>query len=322
MEKKKISVIIPVYKVEKFIHACVDSVLQQTYDNLEVILVDDGSPDQCPEICDQYAKQDARVCVIHQENQGVSVARNAGIAAVTGDYVTYLDSDDTLKDNYCEKMLTAAETTGSDIAVGEIYIVDENGAKTKGDDYFIREQEVMDRPEAMKNLIHPSGIRGYVCGKLYKKEIVEGIEFPVGKVFSEDRCTVPKYFDRAEKVCLCPGAVYNYRMISTSVTHRVSMKNYTDLLDTEEWMIHYCEEKYPELVEMMESVYFGRYIYIWMELYDAGDKEDLKQIVSMMKTVYQKYASKSYIRKAHKISYRMIFRMPALYRKLANAVIS
>ena len=76
------------------------------------------------------------------------------------------------------------------------------------------------------------------------------------------------------------------------------------------------------VVEMMESVYFGRYIYIWMELYDAGDKEDLKQIVSMMKTVYQKYASKSYIRKAHKISYRMIFRMPALYRKLANAVIS
>ena len=80
MEKKKISVIIPVYKVEKFIHACVDSVLQQTYDNLEVILVDDGSPDHCPEICDQYAKQDTRVRVIHQENQGVSVARNAGIS--------------------------------------------------------------------------------------------------------------------------------------------------------------------------------------------------------------------------------------------------
>ena len=80
MEKKKISVIIPVYKVEKFIHACVDSVLQQTYDNLEVILVDDGSPDQCPEICDQYAQQDARVRVIHQEKQGDSAARNAAIS--------------------------------------------------------------------------------------------------------------------------------------------------------------------------------------------------------------------------------------------------
>ena len=93
MSEKKISVIIPVYKVEKFIHACVTSVLQQTYENLEVILVDDGSPDQCPAICDQYAAQDDRVRVIHQENQGVSVARNTGIAAACGDYVMYLDSD-------------------------------------------------------------------------------------------------------------------------------------------------------------------------------------------------------------------------------------
>lgn len=320
MNEKKISVIIPVYKVEKFIHACVDSVLQQTYENLEVILVDDGSPDQCPAICDQYAAQDTRIRVIHQENQGVSVARNTGIAAITGDYVMYLDSDDFLKPDYCEKMLLALEKTGADIAVGEIDTVDEFGNKISGDDYHISESLVMDRKEAMSHLIDPTDIRGFVWGKLYKKDIVKGIDFPVGKVYGEDRYTLPQYFDRADAVCLCQGAVCCYRMTASSVTHQVNLKNYEDLLHTEEWLIRFCKEKYPELTEQMESVYFGRYIYIWMEIYDAGRKEDARQFAQQMRQIYQQYASRPYIRKAHKLAYRMIFHAPALYRKLAGRI--
>ena len=94
MPDSKITIIIPVYKVEKYIHQCIDSVIDQSYKNLEIILVDDGSPDKCPEICDDYAKKDKRIKVIHQENQGLSSARNTGIKASTGDYINFIDSDD------------------------------------------------------------------------------------------------------------------------------------------------------------------------------------------------------------------------------------
>ncbi len=108
MDNEKVSVIVPIYKTEKYLRRCVDSILAQTYGNLEVILVDDGSPDHCPEICDDYARQDDRVKVIHQINQGVSAARNAGIKAATGGWIQFVDSDDWLEPDYTEKLI---ETT-------------------------------------------------------------------------------------------------------------------------------------------------------------------------------------------------------------------
>lgn len=319
MEKKKISVIIPVYKVERFIHACVDSVLQQTYENLEVILVDDGSPDQCPQICDRYEKEDTRVRVIHQENQGLSGARNTGTAVATGEYILYLDSDDFLKNDYCETVMQAALDSGADIVVGEIRTVDEGGKQIPVDDYQISKRQVLDRKEAMRRLIDPTDIRGYAWGKLYRRTIMEEIEYPVGKVY-EDRYTVPKYFDHSEKICLCPGAVCFYRMTGSSITHQVNAKNLYDLLDAEKWLTEYCREHYPELAGTMESVYFGRYIYIWIKLYDSGQKAEVERLVQRMKQVYKEYASGAQIRSVHKISYKMIFAMPALYRKLAHMV--
>ena len=99
-----ISVIIPVYKVEKYLNKCVDSVLNQTYKNLEIILVDDGSPDKCPEICDEYAKKDDRIKIIHKQNGGLSDARNVGIEKSTGEYITFIDSDDYVDSNYIEQL--------------------------------------------------------------------------------------------------------------------------------------------------------------------------------------------------------------------------
>lgn len=116
---KLVSVIIPVYKVEKYLPMCVDSVLNQTYQNLEVILVDDGSPDNCPAICDEYAKKDERIRVIHQKNAGLSMARNAGLDICTGAYITFVDSDDALHVAFVERLLAACEENGAEIAVGD-----------------------------------------------------------------------------------------------------------------------------------------------------------------------------------------------------------
>lgn len=320
MVAKKISIIIPVYNVEKYIDECVCSVLNQTYSNLEVILVDDASPDRCPKLCDKYATEDQRVTVVHQKNMGLSGARNTGLRYATGEYVLFLDSDDYLDKEFCKKAIKTAEEAQADIVVGEISSVDENGKHLEGDNNLHFERnKVLDNSQAMQSLIEQTNMKGYAWGKLYRREIAEGIEYPVGKVY-EDRFTVPKYFFRAKRVCLCNGAVTFYRMRDTSISHEVSMKKLDDLLEAEEWMITFCKEHYAELVDTMESVYFGRYIHLWIMLYDAGQKSEAKALAQRMKKVYKNYADHPGIRKAHKISYRFIFFAPGLYRWMLHVM--
>lgn len=316
MDAKKISVIIPVYQVEKYIDTCVQSVLKQTYTNLEIILVDDQSPDHCPEICDNYAASENRVIVVHQKNLGLSGARNTGLQHATGDYILFLDSDDYLEETFCEKAIAVALQNDADIVVGEISSVDEQGGLLNDDNSLhFAKSELLDHCEAMQALLEQTRMKGYAWGKLYRKSVVDGIEYPVGKVY-EDRFTVPKYFSRAQKVCLCKGAVTYYRMRDTSISHDVSVKKLNDLLEAEKWLVDFCETNYPTLVDAMESIYFGRYVHIWILLYDAGQKDEAKLFSKRMKEVYNNYASHPGIRKMHKISYRLIFTMPGVYRKL------
>lgn len=310
---KTISIIIPVYKVEDFIHTCVDSVINQTYREIEIILVDDGSPDQCPDICDNYVKKDDRVKVIHQKNAGLSAARNTGLQYATGNYILFLDSDDYLALDYCEKVMLAAESTGSDIVIGEIATVDEQGNIIHDKrEQFYQEQKVYDNKQAMQLAITEVEFKGYAWGKLYTKEVAENIEYPVGRVY-EDRYTVPKYFSRAKRVCLYPGAVAYYRMRDTSISHETDPKKLYDLLDAEKWLVEYCKEYYPELVGKMESVYFGRHLHIWTIIYNSGNAEQIEKFVCKMKKLYEEYAKKSELRKLHKLSYKIIFTAPKLF---------
>lgn len=314
----KISIIIPVYNVEKYIVECLESIVNQTYNNLEIILIDDASPDRCPEICDHYALRDNRVIVIHQNNMGLSGARNSGLKIATGDYILFWDSDDYLALDYCEKMLQATQCHHADITVGEIITVDETGKEINDDNgLHFKQSRIVNNYEAMQMLICQKEMKGFACGKLYKKEIVEGIVFPIGKVY-EDRFTVPKYFHKAKTVYLCKGAYAYYRIRNSSISHMVSGEKFEDLLEAERWMIQYCEENYPDLAGQMKSVYFGRYIHLWILLYDAGKNEEAKKLVDEMKIVYRNYARQSEIRKVHKLSYKMIFIVPKLYRYLIH----
>lgn len=132
MEKQKqtlVSIIIPIYKVEQYLIDCIQSVCSQTYKNIEIILVDDGSPDNCGKICDDYAKMDKRISVIHKENGGLSDARNKGIDIARGDYITFVDSDDYVETTFIEDLYNAIEKTNSDISICNINVVDENGKK-------------------------------------------------------------------------------------------------------------------------------------------------------------------------------------------------
>ena len=139
----KVSIVIPVYRAEKYMERCVDSVLAQTYENIEVILVEDGSPDRCGEICDAYAKKDARVKVIHKENEGVSKARNTGLKEVTGEFVQFVDSDDALKPNMTELLVKNMAEQSGDLVICGFYEENLNYSKVSkpGDEPGVYDQK-------------------------------------------------------------------------------------------------------------------------------------------------------------------------------------
>lgn len=211
--QKLVSVIIPIYKAEKYLPMCVDSVLNQSYRNLEVILVDDGSPDDCPAICDEYAKKDKRIRVIHQKNAGLSAARNAGIDISTGDYLTFLDSDDALHVDFVARLLAACEDTGAEIAVG-------NFLRATVAEYLpkiavpLENQpvRVVDGREANMMLYRKwsEWVRMIIaCAKLYRREVFASERFPLVKLH-EDEALVYKLLYRCRKVALVDELMYFY----------------------------------------------------------------------------------------------------------------
>lgn len=214
-EDTLISVIIPVYKVEEYLDECVESVINQTYRNLEIILVDDGSPDNCGNMCDQYALQDSRIKVIHKENGGLSDARNAGRRASTGDYITYIDSDDVVSIKYIEHMYSLAIEYHADTVqisytknIDEFGIIDDSGIRAFPHD------------EAMRNLLHMRDIKEASWGKLYTREIAEKVIFPVGRLY-EDVLTAYQFVYHSNViVCDVNSKLYYYRPNPHGIMHK------------------------------------------------------------------------------------------------------
>ncbi len=213
---EKISVIVPVYKVEALLSACVESIIGQTYENLEIILVDDGSPDSCPRLCDEWAERDGRIKVIHQRNRGLSGARNSALDIATGDYVTFVDSDDTVHPEMCKTLYDAMKRDGSDIAVGGYRIFSdsdllEHKSFTDGEkaSTAVQSEELFvggegyDRPEAW--------------GKLYKREVFSTLRFKEG-IYYEDVHLIPYVLKNSVTVSFCSAQVYDYRQNPTHAT--------------------------------------------------------------------------------------------------------
>ena len=191
---KKISVIVPIYKVEKYIHRCIDSIINQTYKNLEIILVDDGSPDSCPRICDEYAKKDKRIKVIHKENGGLSDARNKGVDIATGDYIAFVDSDDYIHPNMYEVLIYELEKNNSDIALCKYKIVYEKSKiTTEIDGKF--EVYSLNNLQALDSMYGKDGVDFIVAwNKLYKKDLFNKIRYPVGKIHEDEYTTYKLLF--------------------------------------------------------------------------------------------------------------------------------
>ena len=247
MEKDKISVIIPVYKVEKYLSQCVESVIKQSYKNLEIILVDDGSPDNCPKMCDEWAKKDSRIKVIHKQNGGLSDARNAGIDVATGDYLSFVDSDDSLNIGCFEKMVRWAQGLDADVVIGGIELVYENATVKKKNNALQKSSAQVFRGEQVKNLIYSMSIPFLMTAwaKLYKKELFNSLKFPVGKLH-EDEFVYYKVLASSQVVAIIPDTVYYYLQRSTSIMHTKTEKNGLDILEAYKQKFDFIKDKYPE----------------------------------------------------------------------------
>ncbi len=215
-----ISIVVPVYNVEKFLRQCVDSVLAQTFRDFELILVDDGSTDGSGEICDQYASQDARIRVIHQRNEGVASARNAGLDVLSGEYAFFVDSDDYLHEKTLETALRALTENDADIAFSDFEKVDACGktiatsaatAPADGDAVFTPET-------AVKKLAGDNAfIWNVVWNKLYKAELLKGIRFPLVKMCEDDYFTYKAIF-ASTRLAYVAQKLYRYRQNRQSLT--------------------------------------------------------------------------------------------------------
>lgn len=212
METPLVSVIVPIYKVEPYLAQCVDSIINQTYKNLEIILVDDGSPDNCPKMCDEYAKKDSRIVVIHKENGGLSDARNVGLDIAKGDWITFVDSDDWIADNFVETLQKAASDYQADIAIAS-YHEEPNGASQDSAQSF----KLFTSHELLWHLC-ASDVKGLMSawGKLFQKSCFSAIRFPFGKLYEDAHINYKLYFN-ASKIYYSPKELYHYRIRPDSI---------------------------------------------------------------------------------------------------------
>ena len=228
MENKKqpgypaISIIVPVYKTERFLNECIDSILAQTFADFELILVDDGSPDACPALCDAAAAKDCRIRVVHQKNRGLSGARNAGLDAARGGWIAFVDSDDTITPDYCAKLYAAVQETGARMAVCNYRQVDEELQPIK-EQYLHVRCEVITTVQALeRSTLLPYMV---VWNKLYHRSIFDDLRFAVGKL-NEDTMLISYAYEKAEKIANIPDALYLYRKVAGSIVNsKVTLRN-------------------------------------------------------------------------------------------------
>ena len=235
----------PVYRVEKYLKKCVDSILHQTYRNLEIILVDDGSPDRCPKICDEYEEKESRIKVIHKENGGLSDARNAGIEAATGTYIGFVDSDDYISSDMYETLYRLIDHTGAQVAVCNFYWARNETARP----FSLPFQDsalVLDRMEAAKELLLDRRIQNYVWNKLYRADLFDGIRYPVGKCF-EDIYTTYCLILKSSKVAITAEPKYYYWQREDSICGIMSSQATQDSFHARQERLFFIKENYPGL---------------------------------------------------------------------------
>lgn len=243
----KISVIVPIYKVENYINRCIDSILNQTYKNIEVILVDDGSPDNCGNIVDDYKIKDSRIISLHKENGGLSDARNYGMKYATGEYVIFVDSDDWLKGEMIETLIGLAIELNADVVQSGFYYAYDKYLLY--DDRYYKEYMnpiQLNRDEVMKELVINEKVKNFAWGKLYKIELIKDLPFKKGVLF-EDVFWAHNVMNRVSKYVICHKPMYYYLQRNDSIVSTYTVRN-LDIIRGMKERHKFIEKNYEELI--------------------------------------------------------------------------
>ena len=283
-----VSVIVPVYGAEAYLPNCIESICKQSYTNLQIILVDDQSPDSCPEICDYYAQKDKRISVIHQKNKGVSGARNTGLRYATGDYIMFVDSDDELYPNAVDILIKDAHQYGADIVSA---IKRKNGGKRnviysdENEKIFVYRDE-----EALLLSLDGDKNTNSACAKLFKATFIKGILFEDGKSINEDGFFIFQCYIKKPVLVQHNVAVYQYNVVENSNSRQFFSDKYFS-------MIYFCDRKkeiityrYPHCIERMYNMEVRTHLQFLEVLCRTNDKkysDTHKESVQTVRRLYQ-----------------------------------
>lgn len=283
MDTPLISIVVPVYKVEAYLDRCVQSIVDQTYRNLEIILVDDGSPDNCPAICDAWAAKDSRIKVIHKENGGLSDARNAGMAVATGSYMGFIDSDDYIAPGMYQLLYDRMIADDSDIAACGVEMVFEDGSPTRS--LTKSGSCVLEQESAMEAVVRESWLKQPVWYKLYKTDQIRDIPFPVG-MYHEDVFWTWQAVARAKRVSVFDTPCYYYIQRSGSIMGENYSLRRLDAVEAKRERLEFLEKSYPDLADygrkdlLFTCMYHGQ-----LALRDLEKQEQITALNRLKQTV-------------------------------------
>lgn len=303
---EKISIIVPVYNVENYLNECLDSIIDQTYKNIEIILIDDGSKDSSGKICDEYIKKDKRIKVVHKENGGLSSARNAGLDIASGEYITFIDSDDCVSPYFIEKLYNSCIENKCDIAECDYLNFDKEPLV----EHHPIEIEVISKKEKL--------LRGYkkdfgrtvvVWNKIYKKYLFNSLRFPIGKTNEDAYLTYKVLYYCKTNIAITNEALYYYRRNNNSIMRRkFNVKRLDELEAWKEHKLFYYKNNEKDLYKSVTQLYQERLFLYYF--YTEENVEDsniyLNNIIKDFRTNLKDYLS------INSVSFKMKFKMTIL----------
>lgn len=287
-----ISVIVPIYKVEPWLKRCVDSIRNQTYRNLEIILVDDGSPDRCGKMCDDFAKEDSRICVIHQQNGGLSVARNTGLDNCHGEYIGFVDSDDCIHPEMYQRLYDDICTFGTQLAFCQPKMCYDDDVRF--DDLY-HPTEVMDKHslihKCLKEIIWFSA-----CTKLYHRSLFKDVRYPAGRTNEDYPTTIPIY-SRAGRVAVNYNKMYAYCKRRDSITTAAFNLHSFDQLKSAEEVYHFIKINFPDCSSLahrhLQATAIGLLLYL--EQYNSEFEFKRAEVLETIRRYYDGTRSNPYL---------------------------
>lgn len=311
-----ISIIVPIYNVERYLRRCIDSIISQSYSNIEIILIDDGSPDECGKICDEYSKKDSRIKVIHKENEGVSSARNLGLEIISGKYLTFVDPDDYIEKEMIEKLYEWIKKYEADISICGVIDNDENYnilRKTKGKDIIL-----LDRENTFKEFMEEYYFNSVCWAKLYRTDLWKNIRFNEKTKIAEDLEVLCEVFKKVNKTIVnTKECFYNWLCRSESATKIRYNEDWKKEIDMTKNIMKYIESTYPKIIDSA----IKRYIRINIDCiirvikYNYNLKE-INELKNNIRPYFLRALKNKNISYTMKIKLLLIFINPKIYKML------